>query len=63
MVLTCGAHTSARGKGVRVPVRGGGFLGRGLVSEAGPNGSPGPFILFRFLFSFSFSILFFLNLS
>jgi hypothetical protein len=27
MVLTCGVHTSARGEGVRVPVRGGGLLG------------------------------------
>jgi hypothetical protein len=38
--------TRQRGGGSGVPVRRFVKLGRGLASGAGPNGSPGPFILF-----------------
>jgi hypothetical protein len=48
-----GPHISEKGREMdTISVKG--FLGRGLISDTGPKGSPGSFSYFSFSFSFIF---------
>jgi hypothetical protein len=63
LALTGGTRGQWEEEGKRVPVRGVGRVGCGLLSLLGRNGVPWPFFYFYFVFFFSFLIFRFVSKS